>query len=613
MKKFLPLFLFLFLFSKLFADVPVFYGEELIVVATKSLLPVSKTFQKVRVITQDEIKKSGVKTVSEAIDLVSTIKVKSTGYLGSISSTRMKSATASQVLLLLDGQKINSPLLGMFDLNDIQVSDVERIEIVEDSLSYLFGADAVGGAINIVTKDDKSHKINAAISYGSYNQSSYSVSAASSLANLSFGFDFNNLRTDGFRQNSDYKNNSLSLFAEYAGNLMIKYRLANSDRGNPGVPPSDNDSWAASTPNDRQKDFYGNLLIDIKGDYFGLLDKISFSENVQNENVHFFDVFSGSFTDEDYFGRILTLNAQKSISFSNSNLIYGCDFKRSDGKSAKTGEHSIDNSSIFLNLSSNIDLPLAANFGLRYDDSKVWGSQLTPAVLMRANLGEFGRLKYSFSKSFRAPTINELYWDEPSWGMFGNPNLKPEKGSSFGVYYEKDLYGSNIELGYYQNNISDMITWKETSPFVWQTTNIDSAKIEGVTFGIKKELIKGVRVFVDYNNESVVDLSSQKTIPYSPAYKINSGIELFADGLTINLRSKDVSQVFTDSNNLKTLPAYRVVDLTLLKKIYDIIFSASVMNLFNETYYESVGNSQVDWKERPYPMPGRRFEIRLSY
>ncbi|MFA5105146.1 MAG: TonB-dependent receptor [Candidatus Margulisiibacteriota bacterium] len=613
MRKTICLLLLLCFSSVSFAsDVPVFFGEQIVVTAARRIQPMSQASSPVKVIRARDIDKTGAKTVAEALKSVAEINVKSTGGLGGISTLRLKSASSSQVLILVDGQKINSTLLGVFDLNDIPVSNIERIEIVEDSLSSIYGADALGGVINIITKSAQEKPVTASVNYGSYGEIGAYIGAGGSFSGLSSQVFYQDIKTDGFRQNSDYQNRGYGLSMNWADFVSLKYNVTNSERGNPGVPASDTDSWSASTPFDRQKDFYGNLSLDLMNRADNSLNKLTLFETTQNQHVHYQDSFTGLFTDDRYFSRIYGSEFQNITRFSGAILTTGAEWKRSMGESSKAGNHSLDNSSVYVNLDSGAGLPLAANFGIRYDNSGVWGRELTPRVGMIVDLSGGNRIRYSFAKAFRAPTINELYWNEPSWGMYGNPDLRPEKSDSFNIAFDKFSGNDSLSAGYYSTGITDMISWTQTSPFVWQTQNISSAKVEGISLGLRKEFLPGASFYTNYNKENVTDISSGKAIPYSPDYKLNAGLELAARGLSINLNSKDVSSVYTDTDNTKQLPAYRVVDLIVSKYILSAELTASLLNIFDEKYFESAGYSTVDWQERGYPMPGRRFEVKVT-
>jgi len=145
--------------------------EPVVVTATKTERAPEDVTQSVTVITADEIKKSGATTPSEAVRKTVGMTVNEYGPRGANSNLSVRGSTSAQVLVLLDGKRLNSPRTGGYNLSDLPVSldDIERIEIVRGSSSALYGADAVGGVINIITKkpDKLAFGLNAEIgSYG---------------------------------------------------------------------------------------------------------------------------------------------------------------------------------------------------------------------------------------------------------------------------------------------------------------------------------------------------------------------------------------------------------------------------------------------------------------
>ena len=135
-----------------FALVPRFVGQEVVVTALrvprlKSSLPWNtETF------SRKQIEESSATTLGDVVRSVSGLSVKSNGGLGGQVSSRFRGSNTSQVLVLLNGNRINSPTLGSADLGDFLLTDVEKIEVVKAPLSAVYGADAVGGVVNVITR-----------------------------------------------------------------------------------------------------------------------------------------------------------------------------------------------------------------------------------------------------------------------------------------------------------------------------------------------------------------------------------------------------------------------------------------------------------------------------
>ncbi len=127
--------------------------KEVVVTATKTEKEPQDVTQDVTVITSDQIQRSAAQTAAEVIDRASGIKITESGGPGSVTEVNIRGANAEQVLILLDGRRLNSPSAGGYDMSNLPVplEDIERIEIVRGASSALYGADAVGGVVNIIT------------------------------------------------------------------------------------------------------------------------------------------------------------------------------------------------------------------------------------------------------------------------------------------------------------------------------------------------------------------------------------------------------------------------------------------------------------------------------
>ncbi|HVN67888.1 MAG TPA: TonB-dependent receptor plug domain-containing protein, partial [Candidatus Sulfotelmatobacter sp.] len=212
----------------------------------------------------------GCKTVGDALRTVAGADVISQGGLGAVTSVRLQgAANSSQVLILVDGRRINSPTLGMFDTGDLLLDNVERIEVVRAPLSAVYGSDAVAGVINIITKRPQGQDKIVSASTGSFGTQQYKIE----LNGGPLLFAFDQTRSDGFRTNSDYfANNFYGKVVQPTplGELFADYNLYDARKGVPGVPTSEADPASASEPNDRQTDRNTLASVGLKTDNYQL-------------------------------------------------------------------------------------------------------------------------------------------------------------------------------------------------------------------------------------------------------------------------------------------------------------------------------------------------------
>ncbi len=613
MKKLLILpLLFLLLCSVCLADdTPVFFGDEVVVTASKFLQRVKSTFPEVSVINSRQIEKSGALTVSDALRSCADVTVKNNGGPGGISTIKLRSAASEQVLVLLNGVRLNSSLLGLVDLNDISVQNIDRIEIVKEPVSVLYGSDAMGGVINIITKaGDKPYSLS--LKFGSFGENTASVGTSGKAGPVKYNVSLQQGNYDGFRTNSYYRSKGAALGIDVADVLVIKYNLSSSQRGNPGVPTSDTDPSSSSTPDDWQKDMNNDLAISM-----GLVNsdslkmKLNLSKAFSDEWTHYADGFIPNlFYDDQYLSSSSAAELLNDIRLNSfCRLDIGLESRRNEATSAKAGMHYIDNNSVSANAYVGEGLPAGATLGVRLDKNSMFGDEINPRVGFLISAKDL-TIRTSVSSAFRAPTLNELFYNDPAWMMYGNPNLKPEKSVGVNIEAEKDLGIFTYSADYYENNISDMIKWVPTGIIGYQAVNIDRAKVEGFGVELKKEVPGILSVRLSRNFENAVDTLTSKQLTYSPVYKTDVDLSVGnLNCLEMDVNSSSVSDVYDDPANTRVVPGHTVVNLGFSKTIGMFEVNAVVKNLFNAQYFESMGFSSVDFKERGYPMPGRTFEV----
>ena len=576
-------------------DVPRFYGKEVVVTALrvprlKSSIPWDTT-----VITRKDIESSTSLKLGDIIRSTPGVSVRANGGLSSQISARLRGSNSQQVLVLLNGNRINSPALGSFDLGDILLNDVERIEIVKAPLSALYGADAVGGVINVITrKSTAKPETLVSLGYGEFGTQNLSISTSGPHYFLSAA----SLRSNGFRSNSDYKATdfNLRLFSKYFEAGVKKYE---AQKGSPG-------SLDFLTAQARQSDT--NLFYDLiyRADKIGLKASLS-QANLDQQYVNpAFALTSRHKTLTNIF------NLQQSM----GNYVLGLEVRNDLGQSTNSGSHNLDNKAVYVQAQYG---PMV--IGGREDISSAYGQHFNPRVGFVFNLRSDTLLKTSWGSSFKAPTINDLYWaktTEPGWpsGVVtteGNLGLRPETSQSFDITLEKKINRQiTARLSYYTNQIKDMIRWTNistsTTDAYWTPTNVNNANISGVEFECEKEMGQHFKSFMSFDYQLARDADSGNFIDYSPQNQFSAGVK-YSDPnkFNSNIIVKYVGERYTNLANTNKLPSYTVVDLNLSKEMGAWGLKLDIENLFDEGYAESYGFSDV------YPMPGRRYNVGVSY
>src|SRR2546426_6620945 len=143
--------------------------EEVVVTATKTPVPLSQLTSAVEVIKGEELEQKKIKTVIEALRLAQSVTVTQNGGPGTLATVGIRGASTAQTLVLMDGTILNSPTAGQFDFANLTTDNIERIEILRGAQSMLWGSDAMGGVINIITKKGTGAPTGGAfLEYGSF-------------------------------------------------------------------------------------------------------------------------------------------------------------------------------------------------------------------------------------------------------------------------------------------------------------------------------------------------------------------------------------------------------------------------------------------------------------
>jgi vitamin B12 transporter len=571
-------------------DVPRFYGEEVVVTASRLPLLISKSPWNATVIGSDEVK--NFKTVGDALRVVAGVDLQAYGYLGSLNSIRIRGSNPSRTSILLDGRKINSSLNGEADLGDLLTDDIEKIEIVRGPVSALYGSDAVGGVINIITKAPGIKRTFSALS-GSFGTQQYIASSG----NAWYSFSFNYLKSDGFRINSDYlaKNFSSKFNFPIGGwSLDVGASYYDAAKGIPNVPTSESDPSSASTPNDRQADrnIYANL--NLKNENCDL----NVFHNLLNQRLEPY-VFGGS-TNEVWQSGI---GWQQNFDASIGKILYGVEARQERGKSSLAGfDQTINNYALFVQDEAQLNEKLLVSAGIRGDKHSIAGTSVNPRAGITYSLSEDLTFKASYGSAFRAPSLNNLFW-------FGNPSLKPENARAYEAGIERRTLDGNVSrLSYYLSATRDYIIYDISTNTL---NNIGEVAQEGVEYELERRIGANGKGFINYSLQKAIDKVANKYLPYVAENKINTGLTFGESTLLI----KYVGERYTDLTNLVKLPPYTVVDLKFSKKVSGFGVDLAVENLFDQQFSEVVGNDPTTFAvaARNYPMPGRRYSLGVKW
>jgi vitamin B12 transporter len=308
---------------------------ETIVVVTPTRNPraLTQTTSAVTVITRQQIEQKKPFDITDVIRQSPGLSVSQSGTFGKLTRVFVRGASPDQSLVLIDGVRVNAPSFGGFDFGTLAVENIERIEVLRGPQSALYGSDAMGGVINIITKRGTGEfRTGGRVEFGSYATNKQVVTAGGELGKNRLSFSARRLNTDGFFRNDDYRNLAASLRFDQAlsekGNLAFTARIDDATLGTPGQV---NPNFNAFDPNARsdQRNIVGSIeysnSIGRRSDRvtLGLYDRrLDFKDPV-NPTDPFAFANNNQFRD-----RVINLNAQTSFALNKHTFTVGAEYHR---------------------------------------------------------------------------------------------------------------------------------------------------------------------------------------------------------------------------------------------------------------------------------------------
>ena len=615
--------------------------EDVVVTATRSEALVTSVPVATDVVSEKKIEASNAKNVGEALQAVGASFIKSYGAVGSLETISLRGSTDAQVLVLIDGQRLNDAQQGGVDLSSIPIGAVQRIEVVKGGHAALYGSDAIGGVVNIITKSmarNNSLYINANELYGTYNTRIHDVSVGQGINNFDYFISYNRTQSDGnygytnnagakvTLANGDTKLGNIFLKAGYLFNdnsrLSLFHKYYNANNGSPG---------SISIPNYSARNKYDNNHTSLS--YDGLLiGQFVFNLNAYyiNNEQHYINPESWQGIEENvYHTKALGFLASACLDIKKYGLLsYGYEFRQDKLSSSDfvnnqsmpfIGDHQRNVNSLYLQNDWKYDFDQMWKLSIvpairldKYPEESI-GSQFSPKIGFNFSHDEewIGSIRGNVGRVYRAPTYNDLYWPENSWAK-GNSSLRPEKGLTydFGFIAQFTSIGNwSVEATYFASKLNDLILW---APGVvkWMPTNIDKADIQGIESKISWhgfDNIVSIQIsytYLDAKDGSDDPTTSGKYLIYRPKDKFDMNINVNYGISSFNVFYNYIGKRFHDSQNTIELNSYNLIsaNIGVAPNIWGVKvnFRLEGNNLANKEIQVVQGT----------PLPGR--EIRLS-
>ena len=544
------------------------------------------------ILDSEEIRLRGIRSAIDAISSSPGVTTKKNGSFGGVGSVRIRGASSSQTLVLIDGIPVNdaSSPGGGYNFEYLDTSNIDRIEVLRGSQSTLWGSDAIGGVVNIYTKSAEKNSINLLSEIGSFGlrKINSELGIASNSSKFLFLVDDTSLdgiskadKKDGNVEKDGFETNSYSFKGDIdLNNIQIKgllsYIKSDVEYDSFGFVTGVQDGDERSIT----EEFIGNLTIK-----FNLFD----DKLVNTFSVNQSDISRDYFTNDNLTfgadGERKLYRYQGNTGFGEFNKIaFGLEKEES---SVNADKLSIDSYFFLYQFQPIKDLVISA--GIRNDDNKGFNSKTTRKISAAYRVFDNLSIKTSWGEGFKVPTIFQTTFF-CCGAESANTNIRPEESTSYDLGFDFSLKDKfSFSLVYFKKDINDQINF---SFGLGGYENIDFVESDGFEISVNSKISEEINLYLNYSYIDSIDGRGQRLINIPKdsgelALTYNSSFNL-SGSLTIKYNG---SEIGTYGN----LDSWSRADINLFYKLNnfsEVYFR--VENLLDKNYQQVFGYGTPD-------------------
>lgn len=615
--------------------------DEVVVTGTRTEHTLKDVPVETVVVTREDIERTNAQTVTDALKSIPGLAASGADDVFGSGSSRARlrglSFNDGYGLVLIDGQRIHgsgqSGAHGEYavGLNQIPISMIERIEVVKGPGSVLYGSDAVSGVINIITrKVPRKESGGAGAAYGWYKVKEQTQDGETTKPS-----------DDGHHRNvvehylyyGDHPFERMGYLINYAhesgestgvdpieskrDSVMAKVDTKLSDPVDLWVK-AEAGAYVREGESPSEEDSYRLAA--------GLLFTPSQKHTIEVKGYHYVDDFHAVSSSSNRRGEIGydQIETQYSLNITNHQLITtGAEFQRqgidylmdNSNGTRTTVKEDVDTWSLFIQDELTLIKDLTLVPGIRYDDHSTFGGSVNPKLSFMYRFLDSTTFRGSVGRSFKSPTIRQLYYDIPFYHspfyIQSNPDLDPETAIGYSAAVEQWLLDGTVILnvGLFRNDIEDMVV-SESADALYNGEelriyrNVEEAMTQGVETSARMQLSEAFMLTAAYTYTDSEDKESGNRLTYTPEHEfsLSPAYEYRPLGLGTTATLTYVSDQYNDTDNEQKVDAHCVVDA----KIYKHLGKVAELSLQADNLFDS------DKGDDRYYRAGRIFTVKLD-
>jgi vitamin B12 transporter len=574
-----------------------------VVTATRIPTPQSQVASSISVVTAEDIASRQIRTLPDLLKEMPGLNVVQSGGPGGQTSVFMRGTNSNHTKVLIDGIDVSDPSSSnaSFDFGQLLTADVDKVEVLRGPQSGLYGSDAIGGVINVITKSGSGPaQVSAGLEAGSFDTFNQVFALRGSIDQFHYVATVDHfhsgatavtpldyLQPGQHRIDDAYDNLSastkLGLDVTEHLDLGLVARYTDSHLHFTG---DDFDNFP-STPDTAQSEsttrqYYTRATAHLVS-FNGVLEQ---TVGGAYSNIKSFD-FSPDAPATNNFGARVKFDWQGILALAaNEKIVLGAEHQRDSITVPISADTTINSG--YAELQSSFSDRLYDTLAVRYDDNDRFGSKVTyrfaPAYFIRETGTKF---KGSVGTGFKAPSLSEMFQSFPDFGFFANPNLRPETNLGWDAGFDQSVIDDLLLFGatYFRNDIKNLIDTSATSYL-----NIGRATTDGVESFVAYRALPNLTVRLDYTYTQATDEITHLELLRRPKNKesLNAAWRP-TNRISLNATLLSVSS-WVDVNRDGSIPRLRAPGYTTLDLAgtYDIdahwAITVRITNLFDRHY-----------------------------
>jgi len=560
--------------------------EVIVVTANRTPQNSAEILSSFAVISREDIEQLPVNSVAELLNNINGLQMSQSGGAGQTTSVFTRGTNAGHTLVVIVGQRISSATLGQVEFSNLSLDQIERVEVIKGPRAALWGSDAIGGVIQIFTRQLDAGEVSVNIAFGNQNQKQASLSTAVAHGNGSTTLTIATRSSDGYDvfepEESDddgYNQENISLLGyqqvseQWKVNWLAKYDQGNSEYDN--VWGADENSFESQqwqlSAQQTDDNWYQEFRLGSQTN-----ESASFGKGVSEKDGSFFQT---NRRQANWLASYLI-----SSEFSSN---FGVDLVKEEVDTLTAyNKDKRDLYAVFAHLSYDNQSQIIEG-ALRYDDIEDVDSKVTYNASIGQRFSDDTLLSLNIGSGFKAPSFNDLYYPTDDYS-YGNPDLTPETSTSIEVLLKTNFSGLTTELSAYQTTIDDLIEWDLDQSYKYTPNNIAQAEIKGIELTFSGE-------FFNFNHElqlgylDAINTTTDKPLirraKNTASYQVSRHWQQLS--LLASIRYQGERED-TQWPGTVTLDSYTLVDVSASYQInLNWQLGLKVNNLLDEEYYSA--------------------------